>query len=140
LTTIATDGKTMAADGLSRDQGGLVCSESVKKVRRLRDGRLFGLAGCPYDLDLIEKWLNEGGDFPALHADAIDLIVLEKDGRAYSYGKSGGRSEQMLPAAGGSGVDIAIGAMEAGASPEEAVRISCKRHAGSGGEITVLKL
>jgi ATP-dependent HslUV protease subunit HslV len=140
VTTIATDGKTMAADGLSQDRGGLVCSLSVQKVRRLRDGRLFGLAGCPYDLDRVEAWLNEGGEFPKLHADSVDLIVLEKDGRAFCYGTDGGRSEQMLPAGGGSGVDIAIGAMEAGASPEEAVRIACKRHAGSGGKVTVMKL
>jgi hypothetical protein len=38
------------------------------------------------------------------------------------------------------GKSIAIGAMEADATPAEAVRIACKRHNGSGGKITVLSL
>jgi ATP-dependent HslUV protease subunit HslV len=138
MTTIACDGKSMAGDGRSRDAGGLICSESIAKVRRLKDGRIFGLAGNPYDLNAIEAWLNDGGEFPQIDKDNFDLLVLEADGRAYSYSPRGGRSEQLLPAGAGSGIDLAIGAMEAGASAEEAVRIACKRHAGSGGKITVL--
>lgn len=140
MTTIATDGKTMAGDGRSCDAGGLICSETIVKVRKLRDGRIFGHSGRPYDIDKIETWLNGGGEMPAVDEDNFDLIVLEADGQAYCYDHRGGRTPEMLPAAIGSGIDLAIGAMEAGASPEHAVRIACKRHSGSGGKITVLSL
>jgi ATP-dependent protease HslVU (ClpYQ) peptidase subunit len=139
MTTIACDGKSMASDGRSTDEGGLICSESVVKVRRLKDGRIFGLSGTPFDLDNIERWFNEGGEFPEV-GEQFDVLLLDKDGCVYCYDRKGDCTEEMLPAAIGSGCELAIGAMEAGATPAEAVRIACKRHNGSGGKITVLSL
>jgi ATP-dependent protease HslVU (ClpYQ) peptidase subunit len=45
-----------------------------------------------------------------------------------------------VPAAIGSGSLLALGAMEAGVSPEQAVGIAAKRDIGTGGKITVLHL
>jgi ATP-dependent protease HslVU (ClpYQ) peptidase subunit len=138
VTVIATDGRTMAGDGLSKDRGGLICNDKVQKVRRLKDRRIMGVAGNPFDIDALEEWLNNGGDFPTLQNDEeFDLLVLELDGRVFSYAKHGRRSEELVPIAIGSGTDLAVGAMEAGASPEEAVSIACRRHTECGGEITV---
>lgn len=140
MTVIATDGKTMAADGLSLDRGGVVCSLDVVKIRRLGDGRLVGLAGTPYDLDIFCEWLEGGGDFPKFDEEHFDPLVLETDGKAYHYNHQGRRTENMLPTAVGSGTDLAIGAMEAGLSPREAAEIACKRHSGCGGRIIGLSL
>lgn len=131
----------MSGDGMSLDVGGLICNLKIKKVRRLPDGRIMGVAGSPFDIDALETWLIEGGDFPALQDDKrFDLLVLEPDGKVYSYARQGQRSEDMLPIAIGSGTDLAVGAMEAGASPESAVKIACRRHNGCGGEIITLSL
>lgn len=140
MTTIACDGHWMAADGLSRDAGGLICSTTIRKVRRLKDGRIFGMAGTPFDIDKLEIWLNEGGDFPSVDEDNFDCLLLDLDGRVWCYNERGNRSEEMLPAAVGSGTDLAVGAMEHGATPKEAVEIACKRHSESGGTIICLAL
>lgn len=139
MTCVATDGWTMAGDGLSHSAEGLICSLDVTKVRRLKDGRIFGLAGSPFDLDPVEQWLNDGGDFPQVNHD-FDLLVLEPDGKVYSYNEEGYRTLELLPAAIGSGTDLAIGAMEAGAAPLAAVAIACKRHNGCAGTIISLAL
>jgi ATP-dependent protease HslVU (ClpYQ) peptidase subunit len=141
MTTVATDGKSMAADGLSLDGDGLICSLIIRKARRLKDGRVMGAAGNPFDLDALEQWLNEGGDFPELQDDEeFDLLVLETNGSVFSYAKLGRRSSELLPIAIGSGRELAVGAMEAGATPFEAVEIACKRHNGSGGKIIAFDL
>lgn len=140
VTVIATDGKMMVGDGLSIEDGGLICSIQKVKVRRLKDGRIFGLAGTPFDLDNVERWLNEGGDMPDVDKEYFNLLVLERNGRAYAYNGRGDRTEELLPAAVGSGTDLAVGAMEAGASPVAAVKIACKRHNGCGGKITTLRI
>jgi hypothetical protein len=133
----------MSGDGRSCDAGGLICNERIAKVRRLNDGRIMGVSGNPFDIDAFETWLNDGGDFPERQGgemSAFDLLVLETDGRVYSYAEHGRRSEEWLPIAIGSGTDLAVGAMESGKSPAEAVRIACKRHSGCGGQITTLFL
>lgn len=140
MTVIATDGKTMASDGRSTDRGRMVCSESAEKIRRLPDGRIVGMAGTPYDLGVFCEWLEKGGEFPEFDKDYFDPLVLETDGRVYSYNHRGRRHEDMLPAAVGSGTDLALGAMEAGASPREAVEIACKRQSDCGGRIMGLSL
>jgi hypothetical protein len=140
VTTVATDGRTMAADGMSRDRGGLICSLDCPKMRRLGDGRIVGMAGTPYDLDAFCDWLEKGGDIPEFDPDNFDPLVLETDGSAWSYNHRGRRSRQLLPTGVGSGINLAVGAMEAGASPEEAVAIAIRRHNESGGTVTVLHL
>jgi ATP-dependent protease HslVU (ClpYQ) peptidase subunit len=129
----------MAGDGLSHSPEGLVCNLEVAKVRRLADGRIFGLAGSPFDLDPVEQWLNEGGEFPPVNHD-FDLLVLEPDGKVYSYNEHGYRTLELLPAAIGSGTELAVGAMEAGATPLAAVAIACKRQRGCAGTIVCLAL
>lgn len=139
MTTVITDGKSMAADGLSHDRAGTVCQVECEKIRRLADGRIVGLAGTPFDLDAFCKWLEDGGDMPQVEED-FDGLVLERDGQAYAYNRHGRRTHQLLPAGVGSGMDLAIGAVMAGATVEEAVAISIQRHTGSGGKIKVLHL
>lgn len=143
MTTIATDGKSMAGDGLSVDGGGLICSQAVVKVHRLRDKSIVGLAGTPFQIKPMVDWLNAGAkpaSLPNMGDQNWDVLHLKRDGTIVSYGSNGHSTVEEAPAAVGSGCDIAIGAMMAGASPKKAVGIACHRHTGSGGTITEISL
>lgn len=139
MTTIATDGTSMAADGL-RLHGDTIVTTRAEKIRRLSDGRIVGTSGdVSFGMIMIE-WLEHGGDVPTFPsgADCGTVLVLNTDGTASMYDSYGKEMPAELPAAIGSGMDLAIGAMEYGASPKEAVEIACRREVGSGGVISVV--
>jgi ATP-dependent protease HslVU (ClpYQ) peptidase subunit len=135
MTTIVTDGKSMAADGRGCSQDSIV-SDRLVKVARLNDGSLLGVSGPSFSLDFFAEWLNNPqnefpkdiGDFAALH--------LTRKGEVHLYVESSKRSyrEMDLPAGIGSGREFAIGAMLAGASPIEAIRVASLRDPFTGGE------
>jgi ATP-dependent protease HslVU (ClpYQ) peptidase subunit len=138
VTTIATDGHWMAGDGQA-EAGGTVLATSRCKVVRLSDGSLFGSAGRSIDGAAVAKWLVERGKPPKVEVGWCALRVYP-----------GGRVEYLtqdlepvsidLPAAIGSGMDLALGAMLAGATPKEAIEIAAQRDMRTGGAITVLSI
>lgn len=137
MTTLATDGKSLAGDGRCT-AGDLIHSETVKKVHRLNDGRIVGCCGSLYNIEAFVEWMNGGTDKPDL-SDNFEALVIGPDG-CVTYDEKLRTAFQSVPAATGSGAAVALGAMEAGAAPKRAVEIACKRDTGSGGEITVLHL
>jgi ATP-dependent protease HslVU (ClpYQ) peptidase subunit len=139
VTTIACDGRSMAGDG-SRESKGTVVTLRAKKIRKLSDGRLAGTAGLVCDGEALLEWLEKGGKYPK-HGESR-LLVLNTDGSLHLYadGSNGVPVEVDAPAALGSGCDLALGAMLAGATAKEAVGIAIDRDPGSGGTITVLHL
>jgi ATP-dependent protease HslVU (ClpYQ) peptidase subunit len=136
MTTIACDGETMAADGLTAS-GGTVFGHNAVKVHQLKDGRIVGIAGCAYYGPLFREWLESDGELPELGED-FEALVLHPDGTCLSYDHKGRTLEEELPTATGSGREFALAAMDLGASPEEAVEIASKRDTTTGGKITVL--
>jgi ATP-dependent protease HslVU (ClpYQ) peptidase subunit len=138
VTTIATDGKSMAGDGLCTGDG-LIHGRSVGKVCRLPDGRIVGSAGTAYGQQAFAEWLINGGDKPRL-ADSFEGLVLHPDGRCLTYNEHCQSCDQELPAVTGSGGALALGAMLAGKNPAEAVAIAADRDPFTGGTITVLHL
>lgn len=84
------------------------------------------------------RWLIEGGGKPKIKDTAA--LRLMPDGKLFYVNESLEPVEVGAPCAVGSGMDFAIGAMEHGATPEEAVGIASKRDPGTGGTITVLSL
>jgi ATP-dependent protease HslVU (ClpYQ) peptidase subunit len=140
MTTIATDGKSMAGDGL-RMHHDTVTNRSAKKVRRLKDGSLVGTAGDAAFGYCVIEWLENGGDPPKLECDGgFSCLILKPTGELLLSGQDCRPLPIEPPFAVGSGMDIAIGAMRAGASPQKAVKIACDCDPGSGGEITTLHL
>lgn len=139
MTTIATDGRTMAGDGLVTSNGTIFGTKCVK-VRKLKDGRIVGISGVAYTFDPFCEWLERGGDLPTLDEGAFEALVLGVDGSCRSYDHTGRHLAEELPTATGSGREIALGAMAVGASPEEAVKAACERDTGTGGLITVVSL
>lgn len=127
----------MAGDGQGDVDDRIVTSNMVK-VRRLSDGSLFGCAGHGRDNDTLAEWLEHGGKKPKLNE--LGALRLRTDGKVEYINQACEPVVIDLPCAVGSGGAFAIGAMEAGFSPEEAVEVACKRDTYSGGKITVLSL
>lgn len=138
MTTVATDGQSMAADGQVSDHCETIVDHKREKVRRLSDGRIVGAAGSAFDAVSWAAWLESGkeGDCP-IDSDLFVGLILNKDGTVLWVDHKGREVAATPPCAIGSGQDLALGAMDAGATPGEAVNIACKRDPGSGGRIKI---
>ena len=137
MTTIATDGKVMAGDGLITGNG-TVHGFNAKKVHRLDDGRIVGICGSVYNYQAFLRWVeDESQDRPSLDDESFEALVLHKDGTVKAYDGKCNWAWQEVPAVTGSGSAIALGAMLAGAKPHEAVGIASQRDTGTGGTIQI---
>lgn len=125
MTTIATDGRMVAADSRSTC-GNLVVQRAAVKLRRLADGRVLGTAGTAAQGIEFGDWLDAGAD-PAERPDFDDLeaIVLDYDCHVWACGNSGKLTLRDAPHAIGTGGDVALGAMLAGRDAFEAVKLAC---------------
>lgn len=141
MTTIATDGKTMAGDGI-RVHRDTVVNKSAQKVRRLDDGSLLGTCGDVALGYMLIDWLNGKSDKPALNPETgFSALHLQVGGTVVMYDQHcTPMPVDQLPFAIGSGMDLAIGAMDYGATPEEAVAIAASRDPSTGGMITALTI
>lgn len=137
MTTIATDGRTMAAESMVSAGGNVVAYTA--KVFKAADGRIYATCGDSDAGQLFAKWIDGKVEKPELGED-FSALILALDGKVYWIGKNLEPVEYMVPTGIGSGGDLAIGAMLAGASPEQAVEIACQRDNGSGGPITSISL
>jgi hypothetical protein len=137
MTTIATDGKSMAGDGISQSCG-TISRLASQKVWRLRDGTLLGSVGKAAWAKQYREWYEAGceGDPPESGDDSSAILLLKPDGQLLMVsGDDGIQLPVETPWAIGSGMDLAIGAMEAGAKPKKAVEIAARRDPNTGGKI-----
>ena len=140
MTTIAYRDGVMAADGRVTD-GQLVVTDECKKIRKLSDGALFALCGDDYLEEAIVEWLEacEPETVPPTGKD-FTAILVDTSGNLSTYS---GVGERFLPwydvkfAAFGSGGELAYGAMEMGATADQAVAVAIRRNTHSGGLIQV---
>ena len=141
MTTIACDGKSMAADGQAQ-AGGAICCRSMVKVFALSDGSLYGACGDSGDGERHMKWVDEGceGAPPEKLDTDFGFLCLRPTGRLFEGGSSALLTEIEAPFAVGSGGEIALGAMDAGATAEQAVAIAASRNPHTGGKVTCLRL
>jgi ATP-dependent HslUV protease subunit HslV len=102
-----------------------------------------GGAGRATSINELIVWAESGMDFENYPDDAKDLsaILIDPKGKVYLM------DEEYKPFsiknkfhADGSGGDLAIGAMEAGATAEQAVKIAIKHDAGCGGKVQKVEL
>lgn len=141
MTTIATDGRRIAADGLTIHRGTVVRTTAYK-INRLSDGSFIAGAG---DVALFTKAISAirnkepGGDHLA---GDYSLLRLSKWGAVSLYDGTGTLEPIYIdgPAAIGSGMDYALAAMKAGASPQKAVRIAAELDPNTGGRVTVERI
>lgn len=145
MTTIATDGVTIAADTLAVDDSGHK-TRIANKVRLVeRDGRVFAaaLSGAVAPFEALIDWYAGGHEPERMPRAAFgyNLALFEAGGRIVFFSKDTPYPEPYaFPFAMGSGRKYAYGAMAAGASPEEAVRVAMRYDASTGGDVEVLEL
>lgn len=125
MTTIAWDGRTMAADRLSTGHRNPVC-----KLHRLPDGGIVGGAGQLDEILRAVEWLQQGGvpaDKPKLADDCMTLLMVDGRGKAWTYHSALHPVPILLPFyAVGSGSDYAMAAMACEKDAADAIRIAAR--------------
>lgn len=136
MTTIAWDGKTLAVDSFGV-RGDTVASKSVKKLFvNVGPFKAVAFSGTLQECEPLIKWIKKGGDNPSLD-EGFNLVCISKKGKCFSLhdGKALFFVKEKGVWASGSGSNIALGAMDAGATAIEAVKIACKRDIYTGGKV-----
>lgn len=143
MTTIATDGVTIAADGL-RCAGSSIISKTEKKIR-VRDGRVFAFTGIYAAFEPAIEWYlagHEAGKQPVADKDdSWSLIVIQKDRVLRKFSSSAPWCEDFpYPQAFGIDCDFALAAMLSGKTPAEAIDLAAEHNVYTGGEIMVINI
>lgn len=142
MTTIAYKDGILAGD--TQSQAGGYITDPCQKVFNI-DGTLLGLCGDACMIEFFKDWVQENCD-PSVLKD-IDMsytiiVVPPKGTKFYIYTDSTGVFRDTYlkknPFAMGSGGDIALGAMQVGATSEEAVKAATQIDIRSGGKINVV--
>lgn len=138
MTTIASDGKTVAADGLSTFIDERV-NHDYRKITLFEHDKLFGFTGKEAIFKPAIVWYLGGAD-PDKIPKAKDwgLYVFTLQGVDRFTDESPYADRFPYPCAFGSGRDYAMGAMLAGASPKKAVEIAALLDVYTGGVILEL--
>jgi hypothetical protein len=144
MTVIAWDGRFVAADSLEC-YGTVRSSRAVQKLSE-RNGFVFACTGSGALFEPLINWYVAGcksDAVPSCGNDGKDtkLVVFRPDRRAFVYSPNMPHAAELFaPDALGCAADMAIGAMEAGASAARAVEISIKRVVYVGGPVQVIDL
>ena len=142
MTTIAYRDGIMAGDGretcIGDDESAVVLTDKCIKVFKLRDGRLFGGSRGSEDLTRLHQALVKNTPLPKL--EDVNGLLVDRKGRIWLYEGHIWQRIQARYYAVGSGSVFALGAMDAGATAIEAVRIGVRRDPYSGGRVTHVRL
>lgn len=140
MTTIAWDGKTLAADKQT-----VLCGTKMNrtKLHWLADGSMIGLAGTSTVNDAFVAWLDGGaiGERPKIFDDmehGPEAIQVMANGTAWLHSPFGRIRIEQRFAAVGSGAPYAMAALYMGRSAEEAVAIAIALDPESGGGVDTM--
>lgn len=138
MTTIAYRDGIMAADTLITSNG--MVDGYHQKIARNAVGDLAGASGNSAKCCAFLAWFSGGEKHepPEWDEETGNGLIVRCDGAVELYMQHGRSDLRADFYAIGSGYQIAIGAMAAGASAKEAVAAAIKIDTCSGGEITVL--
>jgi hypothetical protein len=145
MTTIAYAHGCMAADSMISSSGGFFGSAKKLVAGPRGASYLAAAAGNVATSRQFLAWAAGGlvGDPPKMKSpegnSAIGVILYAQD-RFLIFDIDGWNELEADIFAVGSGSDFAKGALAAGATPEEAVRIACRFDNASGGDITTMSL
>lgn len=148
MTVIVWDGKTLAGDTqINYDDSASFCDTKVYKLKSV----LYGHSGLSALRLPIKEWAESW--IPGMNSNRPDFLYdLKPKDRSNFLIISDNVYEfcTMIPdpivysidtrIAIGSGADVAMGAMYAGADAEEAAKIACKLRNSCGGDVTSVKL
>lgn len=147
MTTVATDGKTIAADSLATAGSTKVMYAKDKIMVGGSDrggAAVFAVSGHAAMLPHLARWVERGmADEPPKATgenSEWNLLIIDYWGARRVESGVPHAFEVPYPHAMGSGRDFALAAMDAGVSPERAVEIAIGRDVWSGGEIQVVDI
>ena len=140
MTTIAYRDGVLAAD-TQTTSGERNDGHDVKIAKR--GCILAAAAGSSAMCRLFMDWFRSGmkGDAPSMKNGDFTgwgMLFYERD-RIAMLNEAGWETRRAEIYTNGSGGDLALGAMAAGASPPEAVRIAMRYDIHTGGDVTVLR-
>lgn len=140
MTTIATDGRTIAADGQSTCNGERLNSAAVKI--KTAHGSIYGMVGTAAVFDAAIQWHQTGADPEKVpkFGDWTLLVISRARGLQWYSNDMPFSQSLPYPMAFGSGDKYALGALAAGMTPEKAVEIATRYDINSGGRIMVLDI
>lgn len=143
MTTIATDGRVIAADGRFT-WGDEIISEDMEKI--VHSGpHVYGFTGTTIMMRPAIDWFEKGGDpetVPGKGNDKMDwtLLVITAE-QAFILSNDGPYPMPVVfPFAMGKGGEAAAAVMAAGLSPLEAVQAVAKRFTHTGGAIRTIDI
>ena len=156
MTTIAIRGDEMAADTqVSDEYSGLkmACTTKIERIETDAGDAILGMTGSVYGGLLFEKWFTYDDEewrdeFGECHLadivwpeDDFYAVLLSPEGLVvYNlYGVADTPPKNDFYAF-GSGSKCALGALEMGATPREAVKAAAKHDLYTGGRVVTLKL
>ena len=138
MTTICYKAGIIAYDSRAT-LGGTIISDSVNKHGK-RGGAHFFMVGSVADFEgFMQAYLSK--ETPGKHIDIMAFVVT--DGVVYRVGADKGElwtQKAYVVDAIGSGQSFAWGAMDAGCSAKEAVKIAAGRDTGTGGRIRMFRV
>ena len=136
MTTIAWDGKTLATDSLNTADGIIISSTAQKIFLDIGDYVAVAISGDTAAMIKFVEWLKEKqGKHPK--ADGAAFCVDRTGELSRVFPSDEELQTEIDPGfiAGGTGWEIALGALDAGKTAVEAVKIAIGRDVYSGGEI-----
>jgi hypothetical protein len=143
MTIICTDGKTIAADG-QETWDGVITSREVKKIHVI-DGVIYAMTGAsvlgPHVIDWARRGAPEAEKPKNVGHDEWRLVIIDRGGISERNSTTPYLDPMIAPPwAWGADAWLALGAMYAGRSPVETVRMICERTINAGGEIQVVDI
>lgn len=144
MTTIATDGRTVAADGLACFGHEVTWRNRQKIITS--GGCIFAICGVSGMQVPLVAWVLDGAD-PDKTPKCTDetgwsILVwgpMQDDRRYFSNGCCYPTAFPKVWAY-GSGGDFAMGALKMGATAEQAIRVAIEMNIHTGGEIQVVNI
>lgn len=141
MTTVAWDGKSVAADSMAV-AGGYVKPQKAVKIRRVRE-TVYACTGSFSLFEPMIAWHQSGADpkdLPVAKNESLVLIVFH-EGRCLCFRNDEPYpDESFAPDAWGDGYQYAIGAMKNGADARRAVETAIECAVYTRGDITVENL
>ena len=139
MTTIVYKDGVLAGDSLYNANG---CAVSYNKKVYNIDDTLVGFSGDASVIEFFKSWVKENCDPDLLGELCVDysvIIVPPKGSKYYYYTHATGKTRYVCkkkdPLCLGSGSEVALGALQMGATAEEAVKASIAVDVYSGGRM-----
>jgi len=139
MTVIAWDGKSLAVDRRGTSMGLAVI---LKKYKTLESGEIAVWCGSNDQGLMLADWYEKGADIETWpkfqkHDEWSDLVIASNSGiKSFERHPVAQVMEDKLQAW-GSGRDFALGAMQNGATAEEAVRVASQFNVYCGGGVDI---